>query len=825
MSTIKPPASISPFAARSAFYVDNRLIVVPIAPGTKKPGAYSGGMWHNMKEWNKFFVIAPAASLMDTWQSWPDAGIGLLCGRLSGVIAIDIDTEDLALIAQIAAIMPPSPVRKKGKKGYTAFYRYNGQLPRSWDVNKERVVDLLSEGRQTLMPGTQHPDGMSYVYLTDDTLEEYDIARLPQLPDSFAADLDALLAPLQTVEDKAARRERQAPREEDANSQMIQSIASQLWKSINQQALDRLDDWVPLMISGAKPDGKGYRCRAYWRDAENPNVGIHHTGIRDFGNGNGLTPIDLVMFAANTNFSQASEMLRKVLGIGDDNFKMTVNAKDPVARPDQPTVDLSKFMIDKPKPAPKPMAPPIMPRADADPMVAAHQRREKMKEEEESAAASLLPEFVANAPGMIGEIADWINATSPKPQPEFAVAAALAIGATVMGRRFRSNQRNWTSMWFLLVAESGEGKDHPQKAVRKIIDMAGMRNLLGGSGYTSSAGVFSSLIVQPSHIAIMDEFGQLLKTTGKSGSQYTDSAIVKLMESFTSLDGQLVPPAYSTMGLSKKEISALDSKMVYNPAITLLCATTPGVFFGALQEDHIGGGFLGRMMLVQSRLPRRLSRNPTYFDPPSAIIDWCKDIAAEHSAGGDMKDVNDSGLAANPVEMHFDAKGMTLLGEFEREIMERQNKMHDGKNTVLLVRTREKAMRLAMIVAKATNAPRDNVVREDAMAWAIKYVKHYDWAMVTAVETERPQSRIEAHLGTVERLIKRAKGYEDKAFSKVTATGAMPHSLLLKKMKVDKREFALIMETAIESGLVHKQDGVVEVGFAGVVYYLRGAAD
>lgn len=824
MSVAKPPVSVSPFAARSAFYVDNRLIVVPIAPGTKKPGAYSGGQWHNMKEWNKFFHMTPATSLMDTWQTWPDAGIGLLCGKLSGVVAIDIDTEDLSLIASIDAVIGPSPVRKKGKKGYTSFYRYNGEVPRSWDVNKERVVDLLSEGRQTLMPGTQHPDGMSYVYLTEDTLEEFDISRLPFLPATIGADLDELLAPLQTLEDKLARREKREPREEDPNAILIQSIAAQLWKRINQTALDRLDDWVPNLVPGAKPDGKGYRCRAFWRGAENPNVGIHHTGIRDFGAGNGLTPIDLVMFATNTNFSQASEYLRKALGIGGEEFSMTVNAKEAAPRPDLPSmeVDLSKFMV-KPKPAlPQP---PSGPRADIDPLVAANERREAIKAEEEKARESMLPEFVANAPGMLGEIADWINATAAKPQPEFAVAAAIAVGATLMGRRFETyaEPAQFTSLYFILMAESGEGKDHPQKAVVKIIDRAGQRNLLGGSGYTSAAGVMSALLNKPSHVSIMDEFGQLLKTAGKNGSQNTDSALTKLMEVFSSPNGQLTSQQYSTMLLNKKDAAEAGSKTIYNPAITLVCATTPGVFFKALGEDDISGGLLGRFLLIQSNIPRRLSEMPERRELPDAIVDWCKEIVAEHSAGADLRDLTDPNVPATTVKMEYHPECRVLLREFEEAIRVRQNAMDD--NAVILARSREKAMRLSMIVAKAINAPRDNLIRADAVSWAIKYVKHYDWAMTTAVETQRPQTRIEAKLKQVENIIKRAKTYENKAYIKATQAGAMPHGLLMQKLKVDKREMQLIMETAMETGLVHRQDGMPDAGFAGIVYFLRGAPD
>lgn len=822
-----PPQAASPFAARCAFYVDKGLVIVPIAPGTKRPGAFSGGKWHGMKDWSKYVKVSPTGWQTDEWSRWPDAGIGLLCGKLSGVIAIDIDTDDPTLIEQIQRVAGPSPVRKKGRKGYTAFYRFSGEIPASWDVNKQRVVDLLSDGRQTLMPGTQHPDGMTYVYTTEDTLEEFDMRLLPALSKTFNADLDALLAPMQTPEDKAARREKSAEPLDDTRTEIFQSIAAQMWKTINQTALDRLDDWVPDMIAGAKPDGKGYRCRAYWRNAENPNVGIHHTGIRDFGQGVGLTPIDLVMFATNSTFDAAQRALSHRLGLDQGNrISITVNQREPLAkpRPDEPTVDLSKLMASKPRAATPDEAVKGVP---FDPLAAAIKKKEEERVEAEKAQDSLLPEFVANAPGLIGAIADWVNATAPKTQPEFAVVTALTIGATVMGRRYVTQRDNYSSMFYLIMARTGEGKDHPQKCVRKLLDKAGLSHMIGGSGYTSAGAVFTALIRQPSHVTIIDEFGQYIKSLGKAGSQVQDSAMVKLMEVITNGNSSVRPQGYSAMSQSKKDIASNDDdRTVHNPAITLMCATTPGVFFGALQEDQLEGGMLNRFIMVQTNQPIRVGQKPQRIDPPDGALAWCKEVTEEFSSTGDLRDsnINDPSIPSNPIMMEIEPEADTLWCAFEQEIVDRRNQV-DETLGALIVRSPEKALRVAMVVAKMTNAPRDNLIRADAMSWAIKYVRHYDYRMATAVETQRPQSKIEGRLAEVERILKRTKTYRDAAYLKVTQVGAMPHALLLKKLKVDSREMTLIMQTAVESGLVFKQAGVPEVGFAGDVYYLRGAPD
>ena len=53
---------------------------------------------------------------------WPAAGVGVALGY-NGVIAVDFDTDDPVIIEAIEAALPPSPVRKRGSKGYSRNYR------------------------------------------------------------------------------------------------------------------------------------------------------------------------------------------------------------------------------------------------------------------------------------------------------------------------------------------------------------------------------------------------------------------------------------------------------------------------------------------------------------------------------------------------------------------------------------------------------------------------------------------------------------------------------------------------------------------------------
>ena len=97
--------------------------------------------------------------------------------------AIDLSLKELEKVLYFESwiVLDPknTPLKKKGAKGYTAFFRYTGERSCSFNVNGVRVLDVLSDGRQTLMPGTIHPDGHAYIWLTEDIIEDYDPADIP----------------------------------------------------------------------------------------------------------------------------------------------------------------------------------------------------------------------------------------------------------------------------------------------------------------------------------------------------------------------------------------------------------------------------------------------------------------------------------------------------------------------------------------------------------------------------------------------------------------------------------------------------------------------
>lgn len=794
--------SNSPFARRAYAYIERGYSVIPIAPGTKRPGQWSqADGWRGMSDWERFAHRLPTELELEHWYKWPDAGIGLLLGKLSGVLGLDRDYDTKGTDA-LDKLIPWTPVKKKGAKGWTGFYRYNGERSCSFNIGGVRVLDVLSDGRQTLMPGTIHPDGHTYVYLTEDLLEDFDPDKLPVLPDDFLQQVERTIAPYQTEDDRAVLRSVARHKVDDSKIDTDLSIHAQYYRHLNAQALSSLQEWVPKLIPNAKPEREGFRCVATWRNVKNPNVGIHPSGIFDFGGNYGMTPIDLVMYCHGLPFIKAAESLRACLRINEpEPIVMTVGglASAPQAAS-----------------APKPPAPVHLPwqvpQQSATPIV--------IPSSTSVDPAPAIESFLLNPPGILKNIADWITATAPKSQPELSVAAAIALCSTIMGRGYRSQYGNWTSLYFIMVAKSTEGKEHPQACAEKVLSNSGLTNLIGGSGYTSAGAVYSALLKSPAHLVTIDEMGKLLKLSRTKGQSHTEAAIDKMIEAYGRTDGVLRPPTYSSMTI--RDSQKPPERVIYNPGITMLGATTPGTLWDNLSDDLVHDGFLGRCIVVESRQPRQLTRFVSRNDPPKKILEWCKAVHVKDRPPeeGNLVNIVSAEMPPHPIALHFHEDCRPLMVKFEEAMNAHKERAESDRLDVLLGRTLEKAMRLAMIACKADD-PNNREVMPSHLEWAIRYTQHYDLSLINAVRKNRAVNEVDATIKKAVEYVKNAQAYRTNKIAekwvKALTEGAMPHSLLLRVMHMKAADFSKMMETAVEAGFV--KSGLAPDLGAGTFYW------
>ncbi len=330
-----------------------------------------------------------------------------------------------------------------------------------------------------------------------------------------------------------------------------------------------------------------------------------------------------------------------------------------------------------------------------------------------------LPAHLLTIPGKLGLMVDWTNATAMKPQPMFAVQAALALGSVAMGRKFRTTNDNWPSLFFLNIGVSGAGKEHAKTAIERVLRAAKFSSMSPASEYTSDSAIDSMLRMHPTHIAIIDEFGYMLKTANAKNNTNGGTARKRLMEVFGRCGGTLQPKAFSTATLNQAQRDGMGPRHVENPALTVLGMTTPTPFYEAVGSGALTDGFLNRLIVVESDLGRQPARFVDQVEMPNDLVRWVRECRVK--GNGDLADVIDTVHSEMPVPAIFDFSGEArrLFTELELRCIDRMDELEMHGMAEMYSRVREISMRVSLIVAHSCEA---NVIRVEHAQWAIDYV-------------------------------------------------------------------------------------------------------
>jgi hypothetical protein len=330
-----------------------------------------------------------------------------------------------------------------------------------------------------------------------------------------------------------------------------------------------------------------------------------------------------------------------------------------------------------------------------------------------------IPDHLLAIPGVLQDVVNGYSISAIKPQPQFAVQCAIAFGSVVMGRRWVTDRRNFSSLYLLNIGETGSGKEHTKTVLETMLDQAGLTDLIGPAGYTSGAGVMSTLINKPVHVAVVDELGRQLKAASASGMQHKADALTAIMECFGRQDGTLRPQGYSTMTLKASEAEKLE-KVVKRPSLTLVGMSTPSEFMKAIGGGDVASGLLNRFLIVKSEIGVQLSQRNSVASISDRLSKWAKEHAHAHDGDLDAGNIHD--MPSNPFEVPFTPEAEKLLRQYEERLVDAIRKETGSGLEAMYNRSREIAMRLSLIIARSMG---QESIGLDAMQWSIDYVEFY----------------------------------------------------------------------------------------------------
>ncbi|MBN1962390.1 MAG: bifunctional DNA primase/polymerase, partial [Deltaproteobacteria bacterium] len=142
---------------------------IPIEPRGKKP----------LIPWADFQQRVPTTEEVQAWfEKWPDANIGIVTGKISQLIVVDVDSEQAQ--ATIDKLLPDSlvtPVAKTAKGKHYYFVRPPGGLQ-----NRVRVdgvaLDVRCDSGYVVAPPSVHKSGLAYEWIVSPN--DAALAELPQ---------------------------------------------------------------------------------------------------------------------------------------------------------------------------------------------------------------------------------------------------------------------------------------------------------------------------------------------------------------------------------------------------------------------------------------------------------------------------------------------------------------------------------------------------------------------------------------------------------------------------------------------------------------------
>ena len=139
-------------------YMDSGWSVLPVKPDEKRP---------YMTNWLQYTRTRPGKQLVNNWfNNLSGAGIGLVTGKISGVVVLDIESWCPTPVEELLKKYPTNMVARSGGGGVHLFYSYPQNVSKITNrVGIFEGADLRADGGFLVLPPTVHPSGNRYEWI------------------------------------------------------------------------------------------------------------------------------------------------------------------------------------------------------------------------------------------------------------------------------------------------------------------------------------------------------------------------------------------------------------------------------------------------------------------------------------------------------------------------------------------------------------------------------------------------------------------------------------------------------------------------------------
>ena len=651
-------------------------------------------------------------AIIKWWQKWPDAAIGLDLAK-SGLVVIDCDRHGEAdgveaygaLIAKNNYDHSRDRIVATPNKGTHFFYRQpSGQQLGNGRGALPPGIDVRGAGGYVIAPGTVMQDGRLYEVLGD-------IADAPVMPDWLAqiiaerkkpdmgnpiSTTSASPTPMDAERSIAEIRDLLFCIPSDCGyDEWYQALmAVHAETSGSGQGLDLADDWSSR---GSKYRGRK-EIETKWRSFKRSGV----TG------------------------STLAELARRY---GADLSEIALRHMEQVEVP-QSVIDSASAMLSR------------------------HLERRAAEAEAEALPVARDSQFSTGGDwtrpgGLLQDIADWIEATSRRPNRPLAVAAAIGVVGTVCGRHIAGPTISGTHLYLICIGDTAIGKDRPLKAAKQILVGSGLPQLSVTGKFMSASAVENTVAEHPCALAVVDEIGSALfaKMSHRRASTH-ESAIANALRELWSSSFDI----FQTSARAQEQ-----GREIMSPAFSIFGASTVSEFYNSLGSGVVENGLLNRFLII--RAAKRAK--PVEVDP-DALMEVPKEIAEGllnllPTDGGNMETgaavfVPTSQRKPLVVPWASDAVRQAFT-DFDNDLLERMDA--DPEIAPYLGRAAEMTIRLATIYA-VSRYGRYADIKMDALEWGMALATESAQTMMDDIREQIVENDHQARYKLVEKIVRDA---------------------------------------------------------------------
>lgn len=520
---------------------------------------------------------------------------------------------------------------------------------------------------------------------------------------------------------------------------------SPYFRNVNSAALASLQAWVPALFGAAarfQPGTSAFRVssKALGRNLEEdlsiaPN-GIRDWGVADMGDARlgARTAIDLVMtYGFEREATDAAHWLCRQMGKDPEAFGWNEGerrgseiaagllARQVVETPDGTLADAETGEIVQTD----------LPATPDDPIGSDYAFGDTSRPD-----------------GLLGEITEWIVATSRKPNRSLAMTAAIAIMAGICSRHLMGPTGSATHLYLVNLGATSIGKDRPFKAIGQLLKAAGYGAIFQSAKFKSDTAIELVMKSSRTAVATVDEIGSaIFAKMGNRRATTHESAISSVLRELWSV---LPGDDWQTSSRAGER-----SELLASPALTLMGVSTLNEFYRSLNGASVDNGFLNRFTVIMADPPseERDEEQDRLVVPP----DLAKKLAAILPNAGNLDALNALLGYEHPANIAKIRWATPQAEQGHLSLARRINRWRDEDDAAspFLGRTAEMAVRLATIHAVGRTG-RGAVVTERDYRWGASVALASARFMIEDASLRMAETDFQANQRLVLSFIKKA---------------------------------------------------------------------